>query len=322
MTSDPYVLVLSTIADVATDEVIRRLAAHNTLHRRINTEDFPFSRTFAYRPKTKPEEYWMLTEHDPLPIPTAVWYRRVRSAPKPDGMDEGVYAFCLRENRAALLGSIMGLTARWMSHPAAVWQAEYKPFQLSLATKLGLAIPATVVTNDPLIIRKSFAEFERMVVKPTRSGHLTQSGQHFAIYTSQVLEQHLDELDSAKLCPAVYQALVPKRFDLRVTIVGHRVFAAAIDSQSDPMAMIDWRQTGNARLTHHPVTLPEAVTSKLLSMMESLHLAFGAIDMIEKPDGTYVFLEINPNGQWLWLDDMLAFGISDAIAAWLTKGAE
>lgn len=65
------------------------------------------------------------------------------------GMDDGVYQFCIQENRAALLGSIMSLDALWMSHPAAVWQSEYKPHQLSVASRLGFTIPRTLITNDP-----------------------------------------------------------------------------------------------------------------------------------------------------------------------------
>jgi glutathione synthase/RimK-type ligase-like ATP-grasp enzyme len=232
-------------------------------------------------------------------------------------MDEGIYAFCVQENRAALLGSILGLAAQWMSHPAAVWQSEYKPFQLSLAAKMGLRIPRTVVTNDPLTIRKAFTDFGGMVVKPARTGHVTHSGQDFAIFTSLVLEHHLEELESARWSPAIYQALVPKQFDVRVTIVGRKVFAVAIDSRSDPAATIDWRQTSNPRLPHHPITLPERVTTHLLDMMHLLRLTFGAIDMIQTPSGEYVFLEVNPSGQWLWLDDMLGLGISDAVAEWL-----
>jgi glutathione synthase/RimK-type ligase-like ATP-grasp enzyme len=232
-------------------------------------------------------------------------------------MDGGIYAFCLQENRAALLGSVMNRNVRWMSHPAAVWQAEYKPFQLSLAADLGFSIPRTVVTNDPAAIRAAFADFGSMVIKPTRTGHLTHKGQEFAIFTSRVLEEHLDQLDNARLSPAIYQPLVPKRFDLRITIVGQQIFAAAIDSQSVPTAVIDWRQTSNPRLPHHPVHLPEALMSLLLRLMDSLRLTYAAIDMIQTPDGEYVFLEVNPNGQWLWLDDMLEFGISSAVAEWL-----
>lgn len=252
-----------------------------------------------------------------MPIPSGIWYRRVRTPSKPDNMDDGVYKFCLQENRAALLGSIMGLAGRWMSHPAAVWQAEYKPFQLSLAAELGLQIPRTIVTNDPQTIRQAFTDFGEMVVKPTRIGYLTHKGEEFAVFTSRVLEQHLQELDSAHWSPAIYQALVPKIFDLRITIVGHKIFAAAIDSQSDPSATVDWRQTDNPRLPHHSITLPEGVAELLFHMINSLQLTFGAIDMIQTPGGEYVFLEVNPSGQWLWLDDILECGISDAVAEWL-----
>ena len=95
------------------------------------------------------------------------------------------------------------------------------------------------------------------------------------------------------------------------------MFVAGIDSQSDPLAMIDWRQTGNEQLPHFPETLPSNVTNRLLQMMDALGLQFAAIDMIQTPAGEYVFLEVNPSGQWLWLDDMLCLGISDAVTEWL-----
>jgi glutathione synthase/RimK-type ligase-like ATP-grasp enzyme len=204
-----------------------------------------------------------------------------------------------------------------MSHPAAVWQCEYKPLQLSIAVEAGLAIPRTLISSDPLAIRKAFGDFHRMAVKPTRTGHLVHEGQEYSIFTSQVLEEHLDQLDSARYSPAIYQELVPKKHDLRITIVGRQVFSAAIDSQSDPAAVIDWRRTANPHLPHHAVTLPDQLQSRLLRFMDLAGLTFGAIDMIETPDNDYVFLEVNPSGQWLWIDDVLGLGISDALADWL-----
>lgn len=316
MTSDSHVLIVSTIADVATDDVVRRLATAGVPHFRINTEDYPFSRTLAFHPKVVGQS-WMESDGVNVSIPTAVWYRRLRTPPKPEEMDEGVYTFCLQETRAALLGGVMGLHARWMSHPAAVWQAEYKPYQLSLADELGLATPKTVVTNEPRMIREAFAEFGGMIAKPTRTGHIVCEGKEYAIFTSRVLERHLEELDSARLSPAIYQQLIPKKFDLRITVVGRKIYAAAIDSQSDPAATIDWRRTDDPSLPHHPTVLPSALSDQLLLLMDSLRLTFGAIDMIHSEDGEYVFLEVNPSGQWLWLDEMLDFGISDEIARWL-----
>lgn len=316
---DPHVLIVSTIADVATDEVVRRLSSLGVSHKRLNTENLPFSSALTYRPDKRSQRHWIVFDGEPIRTPSSIWYRRLRTPSKPEGMDDGIYTFCLQENRAVLLGGLLGLTGRWMSHPTAVWQAEYKPFQLSRAVDLGLAIPPTVITNDPSTVRRAYAEFGQMVVKPARSGYVVNEGHEFSIFTSRVLEEHLGELDSAKWSPAIYQALIPKRFDLRITIVGHKIFAAAIDSQSDPAATIDWRQSTNARLPHHAVDLPEYIRVGLFRLMDSLNLAFGAIDMIQTTAGEYVFLEVNPSGQWLWLDDMLGLGISDSVAEWLAE---
>jgi glutathione synthase/RimK-type ligase-like ATP-grasp enzyme len=233
-------------------------------------------------------------------------------------MDEGVATFCRQETRAAIIGGIIGRNVRWMSHPSAIWQAEYKPYQLQLAASLGLTIPPTVVTNDPSAVRSAFDEFGDLIIKPTRSGYVIKDGGEYAIYTSRLLAEHLDDLESARWSPSIYQALIPKKYDVRVTFVGDRYFAAAIDSPSDPAAHVDWRQTENPALPHYPLKLPGALEATLRQLMDALRLTFGAIDLIQTPEGDYVFLEVNPNGQWLWLDDMLNLCISDAVAEWLS----
>lgn len=319
MTPEGHVLIVSTIADVATDEIVLRLTALGVSHKRLNTEDYPFTSTLTFLPAKSDENWQFAMDGELLCTPTSIWYRRMRTPSKPDGMDEGVYTFCLQENRAALLGSLLSLDGKWMSHPAAVWRAEFKPFQLSIAVECGLPIPRTIVTNDPSAIRSAFSEFNGMIVKPVRSGFIVNEGQEFSIYTSKIVEEHLADLDDARWSPAIYQQLIPKRFDIRVTRVGERLFAVAIDSQSDPAAIIDWRQTNNPRLPHHAISLPEHVKIKLLNVMKALGLTFGAIDMVQTPDNQFVFLEVNPSGQWLWLDDMLHLGISDAVAGWLAQ---
>jgi glutathione synthase/RimK-type ligase-like ATP-grasp enzyme len=319
MTNERNVLIISTIADVATDDVVRRLTAKQIPHVRINTEDYPFSRTFTIFPTKGSEAGWLLSDGRRIPSPTAIWYRRVRTPPRPTEMDNGIYEFCMQETRTALLGSIMNISARWMSHPAAVWQTEFKPYQLSLASVVGLLVPRTIITNDPAAIRTAFNEFGHMIVKPVRTGHVVHGDQEFAVFTSQVLEEHLVELESARLSPSIYQELIPKQFDIRATIVGRKIFAAAIDSQSDPSSTIDWRCTTNPNLPHTRIELPEHVADQLLRLMDIAHLQFAAVDLIQTPGGEYVFLEVNPSGQWLWIDDMLDYGISDCISEWLSQ---
>jgi glutathione synthase/RimK-type ligase-like ATP-grasp enzyme len=312
MNSDIPVLIISTIADAATDEIVRILNEGRVPCIRVNTENFPFSGKFLNRPGACAQ-----FDQKYISTPRSIWYRRLRTPSRPDDMDSGVYDFCLQESRAALLGQILHINTRWMSHPRAIWQAENKPFQLSTAAAIGLRIPRTVITNDPIEIRAAFADFGDMIVKPVRSGYFMNEGEEYSVFTSRVLKSHLESLDSALRCPSIYQELVPKRFDIRITVVGHKIFGAAIDSQSDAFALVDWRHASNPNLPHCAISVPQDLQAQLLALMDRLDLSFGAIDMIETPSGEYVFLEINPSGQWLWLDDLLNFGISNAVAEWL-----
>lgn len=316
MKSERHVLVVSTAVDVATDGVVSGLLQAGVQVTRLNTEDLPFQSSMTYAVGEGKTSLYL--DGEPLPAPTAVWYRRVRVPKRPDGLDPGIYDFCLRETRAALLGGIASVAARWMSPPELVWRAELKPFQLQMAAELGLKVPRTVITNDPEVVREAFKDFRSMVAKPTRGGYVVVEGEPHSIYTSEVLAEHLDHLEDARLSPTIYQELVPKRFDVRVTIVGERIFAAAIDSQRDPAARVDWRRTDDPNLRHHRIDLPAALEDVLRPFMRRLGLTFGAIDLVLTPDGEFVFLEINPNGQWLWLDDKLELGISDEVVNWLS----
>lgn len=318
MTTDRRVLIVSTIADVATDHVVCGLARRGVAHHRVNTEDLPFSRTLTLSLGGRAASSLAFDGHE-FARPSAIWYRRVRSPSRPPDMQESVYEFCLQENRAALLGSIASCQTLWMSHPADVWRAELKPYQLALAEKVGLRIPKSLVTNDPDAIRNAFYTFGPMIVKPCRSGYVIVNGEERSIYTSRLLAEHLDFVEEAHLSPAIYQELIPKRYDIRATVVGTEIFAAAIDSQSDPAAVVDWRHTADPNLPHLPIELPSKVREGVLALMKELGLAFGAVDLVETPDHDFVFLEVNPNGQWLWIEDQLQLGITDAIVAWLAS---
>ncbi len=205
-----------------------------------------------------------------------------------------------------------------MSPPEAVWAAEQKTYQLRVARQIGLAIPRTIVTNSAQQIRAAYDRFnQRMIVKPARTGYVDLGTEQLSIYTSQVLAEHLDHLCEARLSPAIYQELIEKRSDVRVTYVGGRLFIVEIDSQTDDAAKLDWRRTQNPNLPHRRAELPASICENLLQLMAMLCLEYGAINLIRTLDDEYVFLEINPNGQWQWLDDMLEMGITDSIVGWL-----
>jgi glutathione synthase/RimK-type ligase-like ATP-grasp enzyme len=59
--------------------------------------------------------------------------------------------------------------------------------------------------------------------------------------------------------------------------------------------------------------LPPEIQDKCVRLVEQLELSYGAIDMVLTPEGRYVFLEINPNGQYLWIEEQTGMPISAAL---------
>ena len=102
--------------------------------------------------------------------------------------------------------------------------------------------------------------------------------------------------------------------------MGANLFAAEILSQERESSSIDWRATDYPDLKHEPHVLPDEIAAKCHEMVRTLGLSFGAIDLVRTPEDDYAFLEINPNGEWLWLEYQLDFPIAQSIADWLTQG--
>jgi glutathione synthase/RimK-type ligase-like ATP-grasp enzyme len=329
MTIDaPSILLVTTAVDEASDCVADALRRRgSTRHYRLNTEDLPLAiTTSAENGPGGPHFIWHSKDR------TAsfdgihrVWLRRHRLPIVPEEQLSSAYSeYCLRESLWFMKGLLFSLaeTVRgddWMSHPSAVQRAESKILQLTVATRLGLRCPETLVSNDPDVIRSFFQRHRgEVVAKALRMAYFDLGDEQRATYTTQISEDDLADADSLRLAPVIYQRHISKQCDVRVTVVGDKIYAARIESQAVDTARVDWRRA-DVSLDHEAHQLPPAVSTACLQLMADLHLAFGAIDFVLTPGGDYVFLEVNPGGQWLWLEDKLGFPISDDIAAWLLR---
>ena len=135
------------------------------------------------------------------------------------------------------------------------------------------------------------------------------------VFTNAVKPEDIEDVSGLSLCPDTFQELLPKSLEIRVTVVGHRVMSAAIDSQVSARAIHDWRRDGVRMLNDwRPYQLPSAVEEKILRVMDYFSLNYGAIDIILTPDGKHIFLELNPCGEFFWLERSPGLPISEAIA--------
>lgn len=193
-----------------------------------------------------------------------------------------------------------------------------------LAGDIGLDTPRTLTTNNPVVVKQFAQECPQgMITKMLSSFAIyDEQGREQVVFTNPISSEDLDNLDGLRFCPMTFQEKIPKALELRTIIVGKRVLTAAVDSQALDKARYDWRKQGIALLdAWESYTLPEDVEEKLLKLMAELRLNYGALDIILTPDGRHVFLEVNPVGEFFWLERCPGLPISQAIAEVLNNSA-
>lgn len=249
-----------------------------------------------------------------------VWVRKIFPAALPKDLDPSLAPGCQAECRGTLSGFWDALGhARLLDPPQAMVAAEQKIRQLRLAAASGLLIPRTVVTNDPLAVRRLHAECGGRIVAKLLNALSTSMGQpSLFVHTSAVSDEDLEDLDNLSLSPMIFQERIDKSVELRVAYVGGRCFAGAVDA-AQTAGQVDWRLAGVDECSWQPVELPGPEQEKLARLMDALELRFGAVDFIRTPEGKHVFLEVNPAGEWGMLEKNLGLPIAAAIAEELLK---
>ncbi|WP_435210718.1 ATP-grasp ribosomal peptide maturase [Streptomyces sp. bgisy034] len=200
----------------------------------------------------------------------------------------------------------------WVNHPLRDIAADYKPAQLAVAQRLGLTVPPTLVTNDPDKARQFTAAYGPVIAKTLRWTPYERDGVPMTSWAEPVATDEID--DTLRVAPHLFQARVEKVADLRVLIVGRRVFAVRIDS-----GLLDWRTDYDA-LSYSVVGLPERLVKPLRRVLDHFGLVSGSFDLALDGDGDFHWLELNPNGQWGWLEEQTGLEMSAAIASLLIQG--
>lgn len=210
----------------------------------------------------------------------------------------------------------------WLNNPYNLEKAKKKVLQLNIAREIGLKIPKTLITNNSKRVEEFFMECNgKIIYKTMKESFLGYEDKGFHIPTTLLQREHLQKLILISSTPSLFQEYIEKSYEVRITIVGNRIFAAKIDSQSNPLTSIDWRHPDLInKIPYEPISIPEEVTVQCHRLMDVLGIQFGALDFIVNKNNEYVFLEINPNGQWYWIEHLTGLLISDALCDILASG--
>ena len=300
-------LIVTNLQDQTADFLILELKSRKADYVRFNTEDFPKTVFLNWKIRNGIIDGYLVFPKRRIHLNeiTSIWYRRPVS-PMPDTkiIDPEVQDFVIEESRVALEGLWRTLTCFWVSNPDNIRVAENKLYQLTIAAREGFFVWPTMVTSDAAAARVFYNEHKGDVVyKPLRKGRLIIEGELNFIFTNLIGADTVNDFDNIKYAPSLLQKYIHKGIELRVTVIGEKVFAIAIESQNTPDAIHDWRRAQN-NLLHRHFDLPADVESKCKNLVKKLGLRFGAIDLIVTPENEYVFVEINPNGQWAWIQQL------------------
>lgn len=266
-----------------------------------------------------------------------MWYRRPLPFQLPDHLAHDEMVFARKELSEYLRGLWLSINCFWIDRPHLLRQADYKLEQLTRAKQFGFDIPRTIVTNEPRKVREfyhacsgqmiykvlstpSLMTDERLMAKSSYDAEQGQASDDLIVKTTLVGEPELEMLDTIRLTPSLFQEYVPKRHELRVTVIGNEVFAAEIHSQERPETTIDWRDY-SVPIPYRKAELPPAVADACLEFVKSYNLNYSAMDMIYTPDSRYVFLENNPSGQFLFVEHQVPeLRMKEALSACLIRG--
>jgi glutathione synthase/RimK-type ligase-like ATP-grasp enzyme len=251
--------------------------------------------------------------------PRAVWRRRPAHALLGASLHPADLSFaetqCSVFRRAAL--SVFAEDSFWVNPPDAANRASRKILQHKLALTVGFSVPDTLYTNDPQKIRDFIRDHGGIAVyKPFRGVVWRDANYSWAPFTSAVTEATLVDSELLQLVPGIYQELIPKAYEIRITAMGRQLFAAKILSQETESGKLDWRKS-YSDLRMEPLELTPELSSLCLSLMSRLDIVFGCFDIVVTPQGDHFFLEVNEMGQFLFVERLTDLPLLDAFSEFL-----
>lgn len=325
-------LVVTSESDIHADAVINDIYHHGINAIRLNIDTFIQKSSYAYEWSSSgqlTEDFLFFNDSQKQAKNIKViWWRKLGSWDRytvfPEIQEKSAIDYCQKETDA-LIHSLAGLypQAKWINSWQDIEYSSYRINQIAIAKKLNLRTPETIVTNCYEKLENFLHLQGDCIIKPiTQHPVFTYNGNQHRLYTRKIDYLTLQEFkNSIHFSPVFVQKEIKKRHEYRITIIDEDCFVCRIESQdtNDEDVKIDWRIIDPNKLGHHLDNLPLKYILKLKKMLKEFRLNFGAFDIIEDINNDLFFIELNPNGQWYWIELLTGMQIAQAMANLIKK---
>lgn len=304
------VLIVAPDQDLHATVVAQRLAERGVDSATWETAYFPWRQRISWRPPGIATLFRLTSAADTLDDYSVIWWRRFRApTTSPTIIDPDVRRFCLSEAKALLSGVFQTTSCMTVNDPDAERRANNKLLQLHIALQCGLTIPHSIISNQRSDILEFLGEHERSVCKTLVCDYVHGIPTRICTTADFAVE------DEVSLAPAIVQELIEAKLDIRAFVVGETVFAVEL-ARDDINTRVDWRSYTRRWQAH---TLPPAICERIRLVAARLGLSMASLDFRLSVRDEYVFLEVNPNGQFLFLEIDAGLPVTAAVADHLIK---
>jgi glutathione synthase/RimK-type ligase-like ATP-grasp enzyme len=255
--------------------------------------------------------------HKPLGSVKSVWYRRPSSGSTAASLSEvadaqKAYSASAIDRHAQAINYLFE-NASWVSNFQAIRTANCKPLQLQRAVAAGFAVPDTLFASNATQAVSFIKKHKICIAKPQAA--VFPEG--MVAYAKLIRDGEQHNFSGLRYDPYIFQQFIDPKCEYRVTVVGNKAFTATLRNSQEQAGSSyrDWR-TGNSddNLVIKPANIPGRLQAACIKLTKSFGLEHSAIDLIEDKNGKIWFLEINPNGQWAFVEQATQLPIGAAIA--------
>lgn len=210
--------------------------------------------------------------------------------------------------------------AKWLNHLRDATLADNKYYQYIIARECGLNAPETFSSNNKNDLLAFAIQHEEVALKfMSQELYVMDNGTTAGLYVNKLTSEQLSDFEEYGENPITLQPYIKKLYEVRYTFVDGNHLVCKIDSQKSSKASVDWRRYDVPNTPHLAIVPPTDISEKIDTFMARLKLSFGALDFIVDYDESWWFLEVNTNGQWLWIEDLSGLEISDSVATSLER---
>jgi glutathione synthase/RimK-type ligase-like ATP-grasp enzyme len=311
--ANPKILILTNKSDMESDLIGLNLLKNGIEYNKIIEEDIPLNSKCEFHINTKQQFYIQSGDQriDLKKIQLVLFrYFDLRFLSYLSGVYQIFYS---QQWYQTFLNLKNCLKCTWINDPEKTMQSENRLLQLTLAKKVGFKIPKTLITNDPVVAKNFFIKNSQSVIIKVLHHHRIDIGYNsFNFFTKEMNKEVLDKIDDLVLSPIIFQTKIKKLFEIRVTIIGDKIFACKLEADREVYS--DIHKINEKDMKFNEIELDDKVSKKCLKLMKKLGLKISSIDLIiDKESREVYFLEINPICDWLWIENKTQMPITNTV---------